>query len=164
MLLFPIQDLLSYESCYSFLKNLLHPRGLSCGCGVGVAPNAPVHKQAKNGLISYKCKQCGSVFNIFTRTLFSGIHYNCITIVLILRGIAQGVTTLHLSKELRLNYKNLLSWRHILQEYSYENRSMSMLVDKVVESDEVFINAGEKGLRHSCSDDPPRVRANKKKG
>jgi len=39
-----------------------------------------------------------------------------------------------------------------------------MLVDKVVESDEVFINAGEKGLRHSSCDDPPRVRANKKKG
>ena len=57
--------------------------------------------------------------------------------------------------------QNLLSWRPILQEYSDENRSMSMLVDKVVESDEVFINAGEKGLRHSCSDDPPRVRANR---
>jgi len=162
MLLFPIQNLLNYESCYTLLKSLLHPDGLSCRCGEA-SSLAPVHKDAKNGLASYKCKRCGSVFNLFTNTIFSGTHYNCITIVLILRGIAQGVTTLHLSKELGLNYKNLLDWRHILQEYSYENRSMRVLIDKVVESDEVFINAGEKGIKHNLPQDPPRVRANKKK-
>ena len=32
-----------------------------------------------------------------------------------------------------------------------------------MESDEVFQNAGEKGDLHPCPDDPPRVRAHKKK-
>lgn len=81
-----------------------------------------------------------------------------------LRGFAQDKTTLHLSKELNRNYKNLLNWRHILQELSYENRSIMRLEDEVIESDEVFINAGEKAEKHSDPKDPPRIRANKKKG
>jgi hypothetical protein len=54
-----------------------------------------------------------------------------------------------------------LNWRHIFQEYAYENRMMSVLTDQVVESDEVFINAGQKGEIHADPADPPRVRANR---
>lgn len=50
-----------------------------------------------------------------------------------------------------------------MQEFAYENRVMSVLVDTIVESDEVFINR-RKRARHANSQDPPRVRANKKKG
>lgn len=103
------------------------------------------------------------MFNIFTQTIFKGIHYSCIHIVLLLRDFAQGKTTLHLSKELQLNYKNLLDWRHRLQEFAYENRDITPLLDGQVESDEVFINAGEKSVPHTEDGDPPRVRANKKK-
>jgi hypothetical protein len=39
-----------------------------------------------------------------------------------------------------------------------------MLSDTITESDEVFINAGSKGELHPDPQDPPRVRANKKKG
>jgi len=81
-----------------------------------------------------------------------------------LRGIAQGKTTGHLSKELGISYNNLLDWRHQFQELAYENRDISPIPDSEVESDEVFINAGEKGEKHPCHNDPPRVRANKKKG
>ena len=62
-----------------------------------------------------------------------------------------------------MNYSNLLNWRHKLQEFAYENRDWSALKDTAIESDEVFINAGEKGEKHPGKDDPPRVRANKKK-
>jgi len=58
----------------------------------------------------------------------------------------------------------LLLWRHKLQEFAFENKDKSVLTDDVVDSDEVFINAGEKGDRHDHPQDPPRVRANKKKG
>ena len=80
-----------------------------------------------------------------------------------LRGFAQGKTTLHLSKELSLNYKNLLDWRDRLQEFAFENRSYGLLTHGEIESDEVFINAGEKGEKHSHAHDPARVRANQKK-
>lgn len=154
---------MDYDSCYNYLLLILHPKGLHCPCGQAVANNKKPHKYRGNGLPCFRCKECKKVFNIFTDTILSGIHYDCIKIVLILRGFAQGKTTLHLSKELDLNYSNLLNWRHKLQEFSYENRDWSTLEDTAIESDEVFINAGEKGEKHPEVDDPPRIRANKKK-
>jgi len=164
MLHFPIQNLMDFQSCYNFLSKILHPNGLHCKCGNLIEKDKRPHKYRKNELPCFKCEGCGSVFNIFTQTILSGIHYNCITIVLMLRGFAQGVTTQHLHKELGLSYNNLLDWRHKLQEYSFENRDVSVLTDLEVESDEMFQNAGEKGDLHPNPDDPPRKRANKKKG
>lgn len=41
---------------------------------------------------------------------------------------------------------------------------MTPLPDQETESDEMFQNAGEKGRKHSDPDDPPRRRANKRRG
>lgn len=155
---------MDYQKCYEFLISLFHPTGLHCRCGCPLPEGQSPHKYRANGLPCFRCRKCNKVFNIFSDTLFQGIHYDCIQIVLLLRGFAQGKTTLHLSKELKLSYNNLLNWRHILQEYAFENRDVSVLEDEVVESDEVFQNAGEKGIPHTDPDDPPRVRANKKRG
>lgn len=164
MVVVPIADLMDYERCYSFLAALLHPAGLHCpGCQSVLPPHQRPHKLNSTGLPSFRCRSCGRVFNLYTKTALEGIHYRCVDVVLMLRGFVQGKTTLHLSRELSLNYKNLLSWRHRLQEFAYENRACSPLNDEQVESDEVFINAGQKGQKHSHPDDPPRVRANKKK-
>ncbi len=164
MINFPLQTLMNYDACYEQLVKIFHPHGLNCGCGVSLPNSQAVHKKNKTGLPSYRCHSCRSVFNLYTGTILEGIHYDCIAIILLLRGILKGETTQSLSQELSLNYKNLLDWRHKLQEFAYENRVMSVLVDTIVESDEVFINSGEKGQRHANSQDPPRVRANKKKG
>jgi len=164
MLIVPIQTLMDYESCYNLLKKLFHGEEFACSCGKELPADQCPHKYSSTGLPSYKCRSCGGVFNIFSKTILNGIHYSCIQIVLLFIGFSQGKTTLHLSKELELNYKNLLGLRHKLQEFAYENRDMSCLTDQEVESDEVFINAGEKGDKHENKDDPPRVRANKKKG
>lgn len=163
MINFPLQSMMNYDACYEELLRILHPQGLHCRCGVGLRDYQAVHKKNKTGLPSYLCHSCGSVFNLYTGTIFEGIHYNCIVIILLLRGILKGETTQSLSQELGLNYKNLLDWRHKLQEFAYENRVMSVLDDQIVESDEVFINSGEKGEKHGDPQDPPRVRANKKK-
>ena len=71
---------------------------------------------------------------------------------------------LHLSKELGVHYKTLLERRHRFQENAYENRVLDALTDNDVEADEMFQNAGEKGIPHLDPEDPPRVRANKKVG
>lgn len=163
MLKFPIQELMDYESCYRYLEKLFHPSGLSCLCGQNVAKDQRPHKYRVNKLPCFKCRNCGKVFNIFTNTIFQGIHYDCIVIVLMLRGFSQGKTTQHLSEELSVSYNSLLDWRHKLQEYAFENRAVSTLIDTEIESDEVFQNAGEKGVLHADPDDPPRKRANKKK-
>lgn len=163
MIVFSIKKFMSIEICYNFLLDLLHPNGLHCPCGEELSCSQRPHKYRKNKLKCYKCRICGKVYNVFTDTIFSGIHYDCITIVLMLRGFLQGKTTSHLSKELELSYNNLLIWRHKLQNFAFENKDKSVLTDDIVESDEVFINAGEKGDRHNHPQDPPRVRANKKK-
>lgn len=164
MIAFSLQDLMNYESCSNLLASLFHPEDLHCPCGQLLCKSQSAHKYRKNGLACYQCRVCKKVFNQFTNTILSGIHYDCITIVLMLHGFVQGKTTQLLSKELDVSYNNLLSWRHKLQEFAFENRDWSVLIDKTIESDEVFINAGEKGDLHSLVTDPPRVRANKKRG
>lgn len=82
---------------------------------------------------------------------------------MLLRGVAQGVSTAQLSKELDVEYSNLLKLRHLMQENAYENLDVSALADQVSETDEMFQNAGEKGKPHALPNDPPGRRANKKK-
>ena len=45
-----------------------------------------------------------------------------------------------------------------------ENREEGLLEDLETESDEMYQNSGEKGIKHPDPDDPPRRRANKKRG
>jgi transposase-like protein len=108
MVQFPIQALMSFESCYKFLLDILHPSGLCCPEGHPLAQGQKPHKFRKNDLPCYRCHTCGKVFNIFTGTILRGIHYDCVTIVLMLRGFAKGETTLMLSKELKASYNALL--------------------------------------------------------
>lgn len=164
MIEFPITDLLEQERCYHFLLECIHPKGLCCPNGHDLPADQSPHDQKRYPIVKYRCRECKAVFNIFTGTLLSGIHYDCCTIVMMFRGFAQGVTTLHLSKELKLDYGTLLEWRHRLQELAFENRPFSVLPDPIQESDEMFQNAGEKGEPHPDPADPPRRRANKKRG
>jgi transposase-like protein len=163
MLVFPIETFLDNSKCHDYLKSALHPKGFSCRCGHELPKGQKPHKYSSRKTPYYRCVKCHSVFNIFTDTIFEGIVYGCTTIFLMLRGFLKGETTSHMSKELGVNYKNLLDWRHILQEFCFENRDLSVFKDTVIESDEVFINAGQKGEEHPFVEDPPRVRANKKK-
>lgn len=163
MLQFPITELLNEQGCYELLLNILHPSGLCCPQGHALPSGQRPHNRNRAPIVEYRCRQCGSVFNIFSRTALQGIRYDCRTIVLLLRGFSQGVSTNHLSKELSVDYSCILAWRHRWQEFAFENRIRTPLSDSVQESDEVFINAGEKGEAHRRTDDPPRRRANKKK-
>jgi len=73
------------------------------------------HDRHRAPIYDYRCWQCGAVFNLFTGTLFSKTHYPCRLIVLILRGIAQGVPTKHLAAALHIDRGQLLARRHALQ-------------------------------------------------
>ncbi len=161
---FPITDLLNEEECYSFLLNTLHPEGLKCPNGHPLPQDQAPHDIRRFPVVDYRCRICGSVYNLFTNTVWSGTHYKCTTIVLVMRGIAQGDPTAQLSDELELDYGALLERRHRIQSLALENRPDGSLPDQETESDEMFQNAGEKGSQHTDPDDPPRRRANKRKG
>lgn len=164
MISFPIGPLMDEGACYEFLFETLSPEGLCCPQGHALLPGQTPHKRNRAPLMKYKCHQCGKVFDLFTCTLLKGTHYSCSTLVLILRGFSQGIPTLHLARELEIDYSTLLYRRHAMMGLAFFNQERGPLPDDAVESDEMFQNAGEKGTLHDDPDDPPRVRANKRRG
>ena len=69
----------------------------------------------------------------------------------------------HLARELGLDRARLLEHRHEMQKL-IEQHFPSLLKGMTTEADEMYQNAGEKGVNHEDPDDPPRRRANKVKG
>jgi len=164
MIRFPITDLMDKTECYELLMNILHPDGLKCPNDHPLPPKQAPHDSRRMPLVDYKCRKCGHVYNIFTNTIWSGTKYDCVTIVLIIRGFTQGITTQQLAEELNRDYSSLLKRRHEIQKLALENRPDEPLSDMQAEADEMFANAGQKGEKHQDIDDPPRRRANKLKG
>jgi transposase len=163
MMLFSLLNLLDMQKCYDFLCDILHPEGLNCPkCHCSVQ-DSKIHRRDRAPIIIYKCKN-GHLYNIFTKTIWQGTHYSCSMIIRILQGIAQGVSTLHLSQELGIDRKHLLERRHKLQSFVANSSNCEPLHDEVIEVDEMYQNAGEKGIKHTDPTDPPRCRGNKKPG
>jgi transposase-like protein len=115
MIAFPIQSLMDEQACYDYLVRVLHPHGLQCPQGHPLAANQGAHDQHRAPILDYRCQTCGAVFNLFTNTIWSKTRYSCATIVLILRGVAQGVPTAHLAREIGIDRAHLLEHRHEIQ-------------------------------------------------
>jgi len=165
MMRFPLTDLLDEQECYNYLLHTLHPDGLKCpSCGTPLPPDQTPHDRSRDPIFDYRCRICGAVFNLFTGTIWSGTHYDCKTIVLVMRGFVQGIPTLQLAQELGLDYGTLLKRRHQVQRLALENKPTDPLPDAETEGDEMFQNAGEKGTPHRDPNDPPRRRGNKRRG
>jgi transposase-like protein len=159
---FPIGDLLDEAACYHRLLSWIHPGGLTCpDCH---HDQLHIHRRYREPVLDYRCGHCGRVFNAFTGTALQGTHYRPSTILLILRGIAQGVPTAQLARELDCDRGHLLALRHKLQDLAYRCRDRLPLDDPVVEADELYQNAGEKGVPHLDPLDPPRRRGNQVPG
>ena len=164
MIRFPLTDLLTQQECYDFLLDILHPQGLCCPYGHFLPTGQCPHMCDRAPILDYRCRECGTVFNVFTGTVWAGTHYSCAKIILILRGLTQGIPTLQLADELDCDYETLLNYRHQIQAAALRYLDRSPLVDTVTEGDEMFQNAGEKGDPHRDPTDPPRTRANKQRG
>ena len=116
MLLFPIHELMDEQKCYDHLLQVLHPDGLKCPRGHPLPADQKPHDRHREPMVDYRCRECGAVFTIFTNTIWNGSRYTCVQIVLILRGIAQGVPTAHLAQELGIDRSHLLEKRHEIQQ------------------------------------------------
>ena len=160
---FPIIDLMDQDACYHRLVGLLHPDGLVCpGCRTD--DHIRVHRRHRAPVLDYRCTACRRVFNAFTATPLGGTHRTPAQILLILRGFAQGVPTARLARELGCDRKHLLELRRLMQGNAERWLDRNPLGDDVVEGDEMYQNAGEKGVEHPDADDPPRTRANNRRG
>ena len=141
---FPIIDLMDQEGCRQKLFDLLHPEGFVCPrCGAHDGLN--IHRRQKDSpVIDYRCKACRRVFNMFTDTLWQGTHLSPAQILLILRGIAQGVPTAKLAREVGISRQHLLRLRHAIQARALAAADRTPLPDDQTEADEMYRNAGEK--------------------
>jgi hypothetical protein len=81
-----------------------------------------------------------------------------------LRGVAKGESSMRLAQELGVSRSTVHELRKELQRNAQRLQPETPLVDEHTETDEMFQNAGEKGDRHRDPDDPPRRRANKRRG
>jgi hypothetical protein len=115
---FPIQDLMNEETCYERLLEILHPDGLCCPAGHALPEGQAPHNRDRAPVNKYRCRRCGCVFDLFTGTVWSGTHYNCVTIQLVMRGFVQGTPTQQLTDELILDYGTLLERRHRVQAHA----------------------------------------------
>ena len=163
MIIFSLIELMDMQKCYDFLCTILHPEGLSCPKCQCSVQDSKIHRRDRAPVLIYKCTN-GHFYNLFTKTVWQGTHHPCAVIIRILQGVAQGVSTLHLSKELDIDRKHLLERRHKLQNGVAEACLRTPLPDEVTEVDEMYQNAGEKSVKHSDPNDPPRRRGNKTRG
>jgi transposase-like protein len=141
---FPILDLMDQEGCRRKLFDLLHPEG-SCCPRRGAREGLRVHRRRPDSpVVDYRCAGCRRVFNLFTGTPWQGTHLSPAQILLILRGIAQGVPTAQLAREVGISRKHLLDLRHRIQARALDAADHSPLPDDRAEADEMDQNAGEK--------------------
>jgi transposase-like protein len=141
---FPIAALMDEGACYRKLVDLLHPHGLTCP-RCGRADGLGVHRRHRAPALDYQCPACGRVFNAFTGTALHGTHRSCAELMLVLRGVCQGVPTARLARELGCDRPHLLRLRHRLQGLAERAAAAQVpLPDAEVEADEMYQNAGEK--------------------
>jgi transposase-like protein len=144
-IIFPIDDLLDPVACYRWFEAILWPQGPCCP-QCGARDRLLVQSARRAPLLLYECQHCGRIFNLFTHTVFEGTHYSLTQRLAIVRGVAQGVSTNQLCRELGCGYKHLLELRHKLQDWlsSVLLKEGPPRAEEVVEVDEMYQNAGEK--------------------
>ena len=141
---FPIVDLLDPAACCKKLCDWLHPGGLCCP-RCGACEGLTIHRhRAGSPVIDYRCKGCRRIFNMFTDTTWHGTRLDPTQILMILRGIAQGVPTAKLAREVGVSRQHLLRLRHAIQARALAAADRSPLPDDHAEADETYQNAGEK--------------------
>jgi hypothetical protein len=103
-----------------------------------------VHRRHRAPVRDDRRGQCRRVFNAFTDTTLHGIRRRPGELVLISRGIAQGVPTALLAREPGCDRSELLELRHRPQGAACRNRDRMPLDDEALEADGAYQNAAGK--------------------
>jgi len=142
---FPITDLLGSEQSEQWLLDHFHPEGLKCPCCKSSVDRANVFRiTRKSALKVYRCRECKSIYNLYTGTVFEQRQLRPQQAVLLIRGVLKGEPSNVLATELELNYVTVLQLRRKLQDNAKILQSEEPVPDFEAESDELFQNAGEK--------------------
>lgn len=142
---FPIIDILDHERSIQWITKYFHSKGFGCpSCGASVKQARPFRRTRRSQLIVYRCRHCGTAYNLYTGTVFQQHPLTPRQVVLLMRGFCKGEPTTVLAAELGLDYKVVLELRHAVQKNAQRAQPQTPLPDSQTETDEMFQNAGEK--------------------
>ena len=137
--------LLSPEQSEQWLLEHFHPEGLKCSrCKSPVGRASVFRNTRKSELKVDRCKDCQSIYNLYTGTIFEQRPIRPQQAVLLIRGVLKGEASDGLAAELELNDVTVLQLRRKLQDNAQVLQPQEPLPDFEAESDELFQNAGEK--------------------
>jgi transposase-like protein len=144
-MIFPITELLDDEQSKQWLLEHFHPEGLQCPkCG---STKRRVFRETETSRLTvYRCLRCEGIYNLYSGTLFEKKHLRPSQVVLLLRGVARGESSVRLTEELGVSRTTIHYLRKELQENARGLQPETPLMDEHVETDEMFQNAGGKRL------------------
>src|ERR671914_719277 len=141
MIDFPIAELMDDDTCTDWLERHLHPEGLKCPhCGSAERRLF----RAQGHFPAYRCRACEGYYTLLTGTVFEKTRQRPATLVLLLRGIANGEPTARLARELGLSRKQLHTLRQRIQANLNDTMPTDVMTGTAFEADELYQNAGEK--------------------
>jgi len=142
---FPITDLMSEKASEEWIMEYFHPTGLRCPhCGAEWAKASPFRITRTSQLQVYRCRECKGIYNLYSGTVFEARQLRPAQVVLLVRGVLKGESAASLARELGMSRTTITELRHLLQANAAQMQAETCLSDNVVESDELFQNAGEK--------------------
>jgi transposase-like protein len=142
---FPISELMSEKSSEEWIMEYFHPTGIRCPhCQAEWAKAKEFRTTRRSQLTVYRCGRCSGIYNLYSGTIFAGRHLRPAQVVLLLRGVLKGESSASLARELGMSRTTMTELRHIIQANAAQMQSEKPLADNVVETDEMFQNAGEK--------------------
>ena len=144
-MIFPITKLLDDQSSEIWLLRHLHPKGLRCPtCQASLKQARKFRTAQRTHLTDYRCNDCGSVYNLYTGTVFAHKQLRPQQVVMLLRGICKGEPSTTLAEENDVSWRTVHELRRVLQHNCYQMLPQTPLPDHDTETDELFQNAGEK--------------------
>ena len=142
------------EDCLEYLRDQRWPNGVTCPH----CESADTIKKGttRKGAQRYQCKNCNTIFNDLTETIFAEHQLSIPEMFHIIRKMEEH-TSNDIFQELDRTYKTFLDFVHEVQDAIDDDPEFDLT--GVCEADEVYVVAGEKGL----DQDEPRDRGLKKR-
>ena len=162
---FPITELFDREESINWIVEHFHQGKLSCPrCAASVNEAREFRTTKKSQLTVYRCIHCQQTYNLYSNTVFEQRHIPPEKVILLLRGVLKGEPALVLARELELHYTTVLEVRRDLQDNAcFSSRIRHWKMNRLRRM-KCFRTRGKKGDEHFDRDDPPRRRANKRRG
>ena len=163
-MLFPITELLDDQASCVWVEKHFHPK--AC---VALAVE-PRHNRRESFARTSEAKSITAATTVsapitsIPEPSLQGSNLEPRRVVLLVRGVCKGDPATVLAEELSLSRQSVHRWRKRLQANAYTMLSQQALPDRETETDEMFQNAGKKSDAHRDPLDPPRRRANKRRG